>query len=79
MIIFPMHTKDSNDRVYQSGAVWTSDPRGGRKLVGVSYDAGSVDEIIRLAVLNAKVAQMRMALRDNLAVRRVHQPMNSTV
>lgn len=69
MFIFPMHKKGSTTPRYFSGAVYTTGPNGERVLVGVDYEADSVAEVIRLAVLNARVKHMRNFLTRKLSLR----------
>lgn len=67
MTIFPVQ-KDGQPTLYHSGAVYLQEGDH-RYLVGMDYEADSITEVIRQAVLNAKVKQMRLGLTARLSLR----------
>jgi hypothetical protein len=66
-MIYPMHTVDSTAHEYISGGVHTTHANR-QHVVGVSYHATSIAEVIRQAYLNALVKRMRLGLAEKLTV-----------
>jgi hypothetical protein len=66
MLILPAQKKDGVYQArYTSNVVFLIDNHR-KHLVGAEYEGDSITEVIRIAVLNAKVKQMRLTLAGQM-------------